>query len=61
MDGACTMRALQTIDPNVKLLAASGLDTGADLSSDIPAAAAVLPKPFRAETLLLALRQVLDT
>ena len=61
MDGACTMRALQTIDPNVKLLAASGLDTSADLSSDIPAAAAVLPKPFRAETLLLALRQVLDT
>lgn len=59
MDGASTMRALQTIAPDVKLIAATTLDNGA-IFDDVPGVAAVLPKPFRAETLLGALRQILD-
>jgi CheY-like chemotaxis protein len=61
MDGANTIRALRTIDPDVKLIAATGF-TGAAADLD-PSnrVAAVIAKPFRADTLLRVIRQVLDS
>jgi CheY-like chemotaxis protein len=61
MDGANTIRALRTIDPDVKLIAATGV-AGAEADLD-PShrVAAVIAKPFRADTLLHVLRRVLDS
>jgi CheY-like chemotaxis protein len=58
-DGACTMRALQTIDASVKVIAVTGvagLPAGSDQSA---AVAAVLPRPFRTEQLLNVVRQTI--
>jgi PAS domain S-box-containing protein len=61
MDGGTTIRVLMKINPNVKIIAASGLN--ADRAAVKAAEAVVkkvLSKPYTAETLLKALRNVLD-
>ena len=61
MDGANTMRALRTIDPGVKVIASTGIEGAAAAAADVtPRLNALLTKPFRVETLLRTLRQVLD-
>lgn len=60
MDGMATIRALKRIDPNVKIIAASGLASHEKVSetagNDVQA---FLLKPYTAETLLVTLNQVL--
>jgi CheY-like chemotaxis protein len=61
MDGVATIQALKTINPEVRIIAASGLNT----SSHAARAAGsevrhFLPKPYNARTLLEMIRRVLD-
>ena len=60
MDGPATMRALQKMNPRVKVIAASGLGAG-DKAAEAAAAGALafLPKPYTAEKLLKTLAEVL--
>jgi len=58
MDGAATIRALQKMNPHIKVIAMSGLPGGADPGL---AVTSFLPKPYTAEKLLSALAEVLDT
>ncbi|MDB6152966.1 MAG: sensor hybrid histidine kinase [Chthoniobacteraceae bacterium] len=60
MDGAATIRVLRRLDPNVKIIAVSGLNSKAAESE----AAGIelkyfLPKPYTAETLLQTLGELL--
>jgi two-component system, cell cycle sensor histidine kinase and response regulator CckA len=60
LDGPSTIRALQSMNPEVKVIACSGLNTqekrtGTRVPSDIP----LLEKPFTAEMLLAKLGEVL--
>ena len=55
MDGACTIRALRTMDPVVKLVAATGNEP-----VETDGATALIQKPYRAEALLQLIQQVLD-
>jgi CheY-like chemotaxis protein len=60
MDGTATIRELVRLNPQVRIIAASGLATDAKAAG--PAAARVmsfLPKPYTAETLLTAIRSAL--
>ena len=61
MDGEATIRALMRINPVVKIIAASGLNTNGD-SAKLSAAGVkhFLTKPFTAETLLKALQSILE-
>jgi PAS domain S-box-containing protein len=61
MDGAATIRALTKMNPKLKIIAASGLHANADMTK----ASGVgikhfLTKPYTAETLLKAMRTILD-
>jgi PAS domain S-box-containing protein len=56
MDGPTTIRALETIDPSVKVIAASGL---MDTTQTSRVVRAVLAKPYTAERLLKALSAVM--
>ncbi len=61
MDGAATIRALQKLDPEVRVVVCSGLHT----SSNAPefsglTVAAFLPKPYTAQKLLTTLQEVLQ-
>jgi two-component system cell cycle sensor histidine kinase/response regulator CckA len=60
MDGPATIRALQKMNPQVKIIAASGL-AGQDKAAEATAAGVqqFLPKPYTAEKLLKALAQLL--
>jgi len=61
MDGAATIQVLQRINPAVKIIVASGIDSGENVAK--AASAGVhdfLPKPYTAETLLKLFREVLD-
>src|SRR5215204_7364084 len=60
MDGPATIRALQKMNPQVKIIAASGL-AGQDKAAEASAAGVqmFLPKPYTAEKLLKALAQLL--
>jgi PAS domain S-box-containing protein len=60
MDGAATIRALQRLNPQVKIIAASGL-TPHGMPAEAAAAGVrvFLPKPYTAEKLLRALANVL--
>jgi len=60
VDGTWTIRALKTIAPGVKLIAATGLEGTPVVVDDMHGVSAVLPKPYRPESLLLLLRRVLD-
>ncbi len=63
MDGPATIRALETINPNVKIIAASGLlenaKNGGSSGNMGPTVRAVLAKPYTAEKLLKTLHAVM--
>ena len=59
MDGIATIRALRTLAPDVRIVAASGLATGLGARAQDLAVAAVLNKPYSAELLLRTLREIL--
>ena len=63
MDGTATIRALRAMQPDVRIIAASGLHgRGNDPhSASIASVRHFLPKPYTAETLLTALRRVLTS
>ncbi len=58
MDGTVTIRALLKMNPNIKIIAASGLITS-DIKNLGTKVQAFLTKPFSAETLLMTLDKVL--
>ena len=61
MDGRATVHAMKEINPLVKIIAASGLSSKADVSTAGEASVKnFLSKPYSAETLLKTLRTVLD-
>lgn len=60
MDGEATIQVLRKIDPEVRIIAASGLPIGEAVASACGLEEKhFLPKPFTAETLLKALRRIL--
>ncbi len=59
MNGAHTVRALRTIDPQVVVLAVTGLDCGEAMFEGQDRVDAVLQKPLHAEAMLRALRTAL--
>jgi PAS domain S-box-containing protein len=60
LDGLGTIKALERMNPRVRVIAASGLHSQQRLSkSDSPTIKAFIPKPFTAERLLVALNEVL--
>ena len=62
MDGMSTLYALRRINPAVKVIAASGLGSNVNPAKMSDAGVKhFLRKPYRAETLLRTLREVLDT
>jgi PAS domain S-box-containing protein len=61
MDGPATIRALTKIDPEVKIIAASGLNANAEVAKATGAGVKhFLTKPYTAGTLLKTLRVILD-
>ncbi len=61
MDGAATVHALRRVNPDVKIIAASGLDANGGMTKGPKANVKYfLAKPYTAETLLMTLRTVLD-
>jgi len=61
MDGAATIRALQKLDPQVRIIASTGLSDGLrSEDTEKLGAKLVLSKPYTAETLLKALAASLD-
>jgi PAS domain S-box-containing protein len=61
MDGAATIRALQSLNPAVRIIAVSGLDLTESAGDGHPLGAHdFLAKPYTAHTLGLLLREVLD-
>jgi PAS domain S-box-containing protein len=62
MDGPATIRALQRMNPNVRIIAASGLGVGQRAGEGpLEGVAVFLNKPYTAEKLLTALSQVLKS
>ena len=62
MDGLTAMRALKKINPNIKLIATSGLATKEKINAaELIGIKAFLVKPYTAEKLLLNLRKVIET
>ncbi len=60
LDGLGTIKALERMNPRVRVIAASGLHSQQRLSkSDSPTIQGFIPKPFTAERLLVALNEVL--
>jgi PAS domain S-box-containing protein len=60
MDGPATLRALQRLQPNVRIIATSGLPTDAKNAELLHAGVKTfLPKPYTAEKLLFALAEAL--
>lgn len=61
LDGAQTIIALRAITPDLRVIAATGLADEARVARALEAGARqVLPKPFTADRLLRAVRDVLD-
>jgi PAS domain S-box-containing protein len=61
MDGAATIQVLRRINPAIKIIAASGIDSGDDVAKAGNAGVKhFLVKPYTAETLLKLFREVLD-
>jgi PAS domain S-box-containing protein len=62
IDGAATIEVLMRIDPTIKIIATSGIDSGDDAAKAAYAGVKhLLPKPYPAETLVKLLREVLDS
>jgi len=62
MDGPATIRALQRMNPNVRIIAASGLGTGLHAGEGtLEGVSAFLNKPYTAEKLLKTLAEVLHS
>jgi len=61
MDGRATIRALLKLNPSLKIIPSSGLQTsdGADAASDARSKY-FLTKPYSTETLLRTVRAILD-
>jgi CheY-like chemotaxis protein len=59
LDGAATIRALRKINPDVRVIAATGLEIGPKVSSVSPQVDAFLLKPFTGEQLLRMIHKVL--
>ena len=59
MDGAATIRALKRIEPTLKIIAASGLNTNGEVTKT-SGIKHFLAKPYTAETLLKTMRAILD-
>ena len=61
MGGQATIQVLQRLNPDVKIIAASGLaNDGSSARSSAMGVNHFLPKPFTAQTILTALHQVLS-
>lgn len=60
MDGPLTIRALQKLNPQVKIIASSGLADGARMGEATGAVKRFLPKPYTADKLLTTLRDLLN-
>jgi two-component system cell cycle sensor histidine kinase/response regulator CckA len=61
LDGAATIKRLQTINPEVKVIVTTGLldhQTKALLSDDIKIC---LPKPYTLKQILIALREIIGS
>jgi CheY-like chemotaxis protein len=60
VDGAATMRALQKREPNIKVMATSGIDPDAKFEElKSLGMKALIAKPYTADTILTTLRDVL--
>ncbi len=61
MDGAMAIQVLQRINPAIRIIAASGLDSGKYFTAATSAGVGdFLPKPYTTETLLKLIREVFD-
>jgi CheY-like chemotaxis protein len=61
MDGAAAIRALSAIDPTLRIIAASGIESGQNVDkATLAGVTDFLVKPFNAEKLLRLAREVLD-
>jgi CheY-like chemotaxis protein len=61
MDGGTTIRVLMKMNPAIKIIAASGINADASAAKNAESAVKeFISKPYTAETLLKALRKVLD-
>ena len=61
MDGAATIQVLLRINPAIKIIAASGIESGMNVARAVSAGVHdFLPKPYTAASLLSILREVLD-
>ncbi|MFN4261418.1 MAG: PAS domain S-box protein [Gemmataceae bacterium] len=60
MDGGATIRSLRTLNPQVRIIAASGLNDSLPEDPTQLGVADILSKPFTAPILLQTIRQVLD-
>jgi len=60
MDGAATIRALNQINPLVRIIATSGIDSNKDLARAAGGVTVFLPKPCTAELLLKSLKTLLS-
>jgi CheY-like chemotaxis protein len=61
MDGAATIQVLLRINPGIRIILASGIDSGDNVARARNAGVKdFLPKPYTAETLLKLIREVLD-
>jgi CheY-like chemotaxis protein len=62
MDGLATIRALRKINPQVKIIAASGLAASSMVTKAVNAGVMhFLPKPYTAEVMLRVLAEILET
>ncbi len=60
MDGQASIRAIRRVNPEVKIIAVSGLTEKDRLAKVADLANAFLPKPYTAESLLKAIHEVLS-